>query len=421
MKQGNALVNFVMALLALTLACYLGIYIWNAFTDPFTTTYAYEYVAADSVEAEGFLVREEQAFPAQTGIVDVIRREGEKVAVGKSVARVHRDSQALAAQEQLDELSMEISLLDYALGAGDTYSSSARLDESILQSLVQLRSCAAVNDYSQLEDQVMAVKSQVLQRDYIYGQNLDLADLSAQRQALVQQYQALAAQNTSGTSTITAPAAGTFSAMVDGYEELLTPETVFTLTPSQLDELEKRQVSGNSSPGKLITSNQWYFVTALDEDSAQRLRVGSSYTVSFSGDFNQDVSMTVEQIGQGEEGRCAVVFSSTRYLSDTTLLRTQSVEIVFARYSGLRVPKLALRMITRTTTDSDTQEQVETNVLGLYAVVNGQAEFKAVEIVTEGTDYYVVRPATEGSRALRAGEEIIVRATDLYDGKLLEY
>ena len=64
---------------------------------------------------------------------------------------------------------------------------------------------------------------------------------------------------------------------------------------------------------------------------------------------------------------------------------------------------------------------METQELGLYAVVNGQAEFKRVEILDEGADYYVVAPTTQDSRALRAGDEIIVRATDLYDGKLLNY
>lgn len=422
MKQGNALVNFVMIALALALACYLGFYIWDGFSDPFSTTYAYEYVDTDGVEAQGFLAREEQVFSDQVGIVDVVRGEGEKVGVGQEVARVHRDSQAVAVQSQLDELSMEISLLDYALGQGDGYVSSAKLDESILQALVELRSAAAVNDYSQLEDQVVAVKSQVLQRDYTYGKDLDLADLSAQRQALVQEYQSLSAQSAGATSVIRASSAGTFSALVDGYETLLTPESIFTLTPTQLDELEQRQVTPSaSSPGKLITSNRWYFVTALNEADAQRMGAGDSITVSFSGDFNQDVPMTVEQVGQAEEGRCVVVLSTSRYLEETTLLRSQSAEIIFARHSGLRVPKTALRMVTRTVTDSETKEETEVNVLGVYTVINGQAEFKSVKIVTEGTDYYVVTPATQGSRALRAGDEVIVRATDLYDGKLLEY
>lgn len=421
MKQGNALVNFVMVMLALALACYLSFYVWDSFNDPFSTTYAYSYTLDDAVEADGFLAREELVFPAQTGIVDVTRGEGEKVAKGKEVAKVHRDSQAVAVQEQLDALADEISLLDYALGQGDSSTSSARLDESILQSLVQLRACAAVQGYSQLEDQVMQVKSQVLKRDYIYGQNLELGELTLKRQELVQQYQSLRSQSAGATSSIAAPEPGIFSALVDGYESLLTPDTIFTLTPEQLDGLSRQASPAANAPGKLITSNQWYFITALEEEDALRLTEGNSVTVSFSGDFNQDVSMKVEQVGQAQEGRCTVVFSSDRYLSQTTLLRVQSVEIILDSRSGLRVPKTCLRMISKTVTDQETKEETQVDVLGVYAVVGGKAEFKPVDIVTEGSDYYVVTPASDSNKALRAGDEIIVRATDLYDGKLLEY
>ena len=45
MKQGNALVNFVMIALAVALACYLGIYAWDSFNDPYSTTYAYQFYA----------------------------------------------------------------------------------------------------------------------------------------------------------------------------------------------------------------------------------------------------------------------------------------------------------------------------------------------------------------------------------------
>lgn len=421
MKQGNALVNFVMIALAAALACYLGIYVWDSFNDPFTTTYAYEYVSSEAVEAQGFLARAERVFEPREGIVDVTRSQGEKVGKGQTVALVHRDSQAVEIQAEMDQLALEIALLDYALGEGDGEASAARLDETVLQSMVELRAAAAVNDYSQLEDQVQAVKSQVLKRDYTYGQDLDMSQLKQQRQTLVDQHKALRSQSAGATSRITAPEPGTFSPLVDGYESLLTPETIFTLTPSQLDALQDQRGADSGSPGKLVTSNLWYFVTTLSEADAQRLRAGNTVTVSFSGDFDQDVDMKVEQVGQAENGHCALVLSSERYLRETMLLRQQSAEILFERHSGLRVPKTSLRMVTKTTTDKDTGETVEENILGLYTVVGGQAEFKRVEIQGEGSDYYVVRPATEGSRALRAGDEVIVRATDLYDGKLLEH
>ena len=421
MKQGNTLVNIVMVALALALACYLGYYAWDSFNDPFTTTYAYEYTAQDAATVRGFLVRDEQVFPEQTGILDVKRGEGEKVGVGQQVALVHRDSQAVDLQTQIDRLEEEITLLEYALGQGDGSVTGAKLDEDILQSVVQLRSAAAVSDYSRLEDQVMAMKSQVLKRDYTYGQDLSQSDLTQQRKQLVEEYKSLKSQSVGATSSITAPVSGTFSALVDGYESLLTPETIFTLTPSQLEELARRDGGPSASPGKLVVDDVWYFVAALDVEQAQRLRVGKSVTVTFSGDFSQDVDMRVEHLGDEEDGRCTAVFSSDRYLAQTLLLRYQTAEVVFESHTGLRVPKTCLRMVTRTSTDQETEAAVETNVLGLYIVINGQAEFKTVEIISEGADYYVVTPLSQSSRALRAGDEVIVRATGLYDGKLLEY
>jgi len=423
MKQGNALINFVMIALAVALACYLGLYAWDSFNDPFSTTFAYEYTSKEVAQAEGYLVREEQVFQAQSGIIDVIRSEGEKVGVGQRVARIHANSQALAIQEEMDQLEAEISVLEYALGQSDTSSSSAQLDETILQTLVELRFAAAVNDYDDLEEQVLDVKSQVLKRDYTYGDGLNLEQLDSRRQELVAQYKALQSQISGSTSTVWARKSGVFSAFVDGFETVLTPETVRTITPAQLDELESQRADHGSTPGKLVTSDKWYFLTSLSQEQAQRLHVGQSVTVGFSGEFDQDISMLVEQVTQGDEGdeRCAVVLSSERYLSQTLLLRRQSAELVFDQSSGLRVPKTSLRMVTKTVTDQETQQEREENVLGVYAVVGGQAEFKVVEIMGEGSDYYVVKPAAAGNRALRAGDEIIVRATELYDGKLLEY
>ena len=43
-----------------------------------------------------------------------------------------------------------------------------------------------------------------------------------------------------------------------------------------------------------------------------------------------------------------------------------------------------------------------------------------MSIVTEGGDYYVVRPVGTGRKVLRAGDRIITAATGLQDGMLLE-
>lgn len=421
MKQGKPVITVAIAAIAVALVIYFGFYVAKVFSEPYTTALAYTYTSNDSAEAVGILVRQETVLPAQTGIVDVTRSEGEKVGVGQSVAQVYRDSQAQTNQADLEALADQIQLLEYSSDGGGV-DSAAKLDENILQAVTALHAASGVGDYNQLEDQARTLKSTVLKRGYVYGNGLGAEELSQKLNDLKSQYAALKQQTSSSTSSVRAPQSGVFSTLVDGYETAVTPQTVFQLTPSSLSALLAGQgKEAGGGVGKLITSTRWYFAAALPVSVAERLKEGSTATLRFSGDFDQDIDMRVDQVGQAEGDKSVVVFSTDRYLSQTTLLRQQTAELIFNSWSGLRIPKQALRMEKSTYTDKETGQEVQNNRLGVYALLGGRAEFKTVEVVTEGDDYYVVRSTTDESDALRAGDEVIVRATELYDGQLLEY
>ena len=421
MKQGKSVITFAMAAIAVALVIYFGFYVAKVFSEPYTTALAYTYTSNDSAEAVGILVRQETVLPAQTGIVDVTRSEGEKVGVGQSVAQVYRDSQAQTNQADLEALADQIQLLEYSSDGGGV-DSAAKLDENILQAVTALHAASGVGDYNQLEDQVRTLKSTVLKRGYVYGNGLGSEELTQKLNDLKSQYAALKQQTSSSTSSVRAPQSGVFSTLVDGYETAVTPQTVFQLTPSSLSALLAGQgKESGGGVGKLITATRWYFAAALPVSVAERLKEGSTATLRFTGDFDQDIDMRVDQIGEAEGDKSVVVFSTDRYLSQTTLLRQQTAELIFNSWSGLRIPKQALRMEKSTYTDKETGQEVQNNRLGVYALLGGRAEFKTVEVVTEGDDYYVVCSTTDESDALRAGDEVIVRATELYDGQLLEY
>jgi hypothetical protein len=149
--------------------------------------------------------------------------------------------------------------------------------------------------------------------------------------------------------------------------------------------------------------------------------VGGSALLRFSGDFRQDVTMRVDHLSQAENEQVCAVFSTDRYLGQTTLLRFQSAELIFNSYSGLRIPKQALHMEKYTTTDEQTGEVTEHQMLGVYILIAGRAEFKQVNVVTESQDFYVVRSVNESAAdALRSGDEVIVKAVGLYDEKLMD-
>ena len=424
MKQGKPLITFVVLLFASVIVIYIGFYVFNAMDEPYQTAQVYAYTAHDSVPAEGLVIRQAQVISAPSGILEVTRAEGEKVGAGQQLALVYQNSQAQADQAVIEELEMEIELLEKSIAQSGDLESAAQLDEDILQAVVTLRASYTQGDYTQLRTQVLGVKSSVLKRGYTYGEGLTAEELSLRLQELRGQLSALNRQSARATTRVNAPVPGVFSNLVDGYESRLTPESVKELTPTALQELIDSPAGEDSGAlGKLLTSETWYFAANLPKSAAERLVEGRTATLRFSGELNRDVTMLVDRLGPTEEGTTLVVFSSNRYLALTTLLRHQTAELIFESWSGLRIPKEALRLIAPPpagTEDSSSSASASTQRLGVYALVNGRSEFREVVIIHEGSDYYVVRSMGAGRKILRAGDTIITHGTGLTDGMLIE-
>lgn len=414
MKQGKLTNRIVMLVLFAAVVLYLGAAAWRGLTVRVATVLSYAYTLDDAAEATGFLVREEYVLPGQAHFADVLPSEGEKVAVGETVAYLYGDAGALARRQQLRSLATQREQLNYALGHSDDRGDNAKLTEDIMTALVTLRTTAASRDFTGLEDNALALKSLVYKRDCAFAGG-SRADTQAAVAALEGQIAGLTAAAAQDTTAVYTDRAGIFSGQVDGYEGALTPQGLAELTPSALTRLANTPPAAPTGTiGKLITDSRWYFVCNVTEEQAKRLAEGWQVKVRFSRDWSGEVSMRVERISEVENGQQAVVFSSTHALSETTLLRRQTVEIVFASQSGIRVPK-------------NTLYQDEAGAWGVYALVGAQAEFKPVTIVGDDEEFYLVQPATpatdlnheKAKKALRPGDEIITKADGLFDGKVV--
>ena len=420
MKQGTLITKIVIFVLFAGVALYLAIYAVRSLKDPFTSVLTYQDTLDDAVEVPGVLVRKESALSSGAAIMDVLPGEGERVAAGETVAILYQNSDALERKKQLSALELEREQLQYVLRGGGSLEDAAQLEKQILNSILTLRS--ANGDLSNLETNAQALRTQVLQREFAYSATGGTAAaLTGAMAELDAQIAALQGQSTYDTTAVYAPCSGLFSGLVDGWESTLTPDILDTITVGEINNVLKGTSSaGGTYVGKLITGDRWYFAAVVDDATAARLDPGGTITVAFSRDFTGEVTMRVDRIGPSESEGRVLVLSCDRSLKDVTQLRGQTVSLVFQRFTGIRVPKQALRMETRTVTDPDTEEEVRTQVLGVYAVVGNMAEFKQVEIVREGNDYYLVSPVGSTVKArLRPGDEIIVEATDLYDGKVI--
>lgn len=431
MKQGTLLNKVVMTLFFAAIILYMGGAAWRGLRDPYPTVQAYTYVVEDTMEATGYLVRQEQvihgwAIQAEgtEATVRLLPSEGEKIAAGTTVALLYSDGAAMERSQRLETLEAEAAQLREAITAGEN-GQGEQIGRKVTSSMVALRRAVEAGDFTRLESQVGTFKSAVYQQAQRYGNGDDLAAALAAAQNEINTLRALTPQE---GVRVTVPQSGIFSGQVGGYETVLVPEITEGVTPSLLDSLESRAVEEDSSAlGKLITNSQWYFIFSLGEEQAKRLTVGRAVPVRFSRDWSGTVDMTVERISLPENGRVAVILSTRKFLSETTLLRRQTVELIFDSQMGIRVPLGAVRVEEQTETDKESGETRTVQVTGVYVQVGAFAEFKPVTVLAQGEDYYMVRPllpenadTVQQKLALRAGDSVIIASEEIWDGKVIE-
>lgn len=425
MKQGTLTTRAVMILLFVTVAAYFGVSVWRSLDQRIHTFATYAYTLDDAAEATGLLVRQEELIQGKAAaVVDVLPGQGEKVGVGQTVAYLYKDESALERTRELRTLELEREQLVSAMKQGNISGDGARLDESIVDDMLSLRSAAAYGDLTGLEEQSLTFKSLVIRRGYSSGAAAEgmetmVASVDAKRDALL-------SSSAQDTTAVTVKQSGCFSSETDGYETLVTPDMLGTMTVSSLEGLmEQKPQAPEAVVGKLVTNSRWYFLASLPEATAQRLTKGSTIQVRFSRDWSGEVLMTVERVGAPEGGQCVTVLSANQSLADTILLRKQTVDLIFDSTDGIRVPKNAVRNQTVTVTDKNgTQTSVQRT--GVYVLTGAQAEFKEVKILADDGDFYLasavlpdIPSQQEEKTRFRAGDEVIISAEELFDGKVV--
>ena len=278
-RESRTLSRVALGALCLLVLVYFGLQLRDYLVDPFSTAAAAYTKVEETVSANGWLIRAEQVLPGEgSGLLRLTRQEGERVSQGGTVAKVYADQASLDRQTELDRLDERIEQLRYAAEESLSGVASLRLDSQIQDSLLSLRRAVEGGALAQAESEISQLRSLVLKRDYSRGDGTDaaaeLAELQAQRKTL-------AAQGANSVRTLTAPKSGIYSAVVDGYETVLAPESLDTLTPSALSALTADSAV-SSNVGKLITSDRWYYAAALPDDDAAGVEEGQSVTLRFA-------------------------------------------------------------------------------------------------------------------------------------------
>lgn len=401
MKKTSPLMKILPIAVLTAVLVYFAVQLYNYLSDPVNTTLVVAGQAEDTIALNGWLLRDEEVLPAQNGTLSRVRQEGERVGVGQVLARVYANDGALQTVSQIETLELQLQQLQFALTSYLNPDAALKLDTSITGDILTLRQSLTGGDYTAAEGDTAPLKAAVLKRDHSYASQ---EEIQTEIKSVEGQIKSLEA-SLSGT-TVTARASGTYSAVCDGYETVLTKAFLEEVTPGKLARL--RPVDEQSNMGKLIYGDTWYYVVTLPEEQASYLKSQGAVTLRFAKGFDQNIRMQVVSVSAPEDGQAAVTLSCRKYLAQTTLLRHQAADVILRTYEGLRVPSNALRVS-------------EEGVTGVYCVDGSTAAFRPVTVLYQGQGYALVQPAEGASdtQTLRVGDEVIATAGALSDGKVI--
>ena len=402
-KKGLGYVSIAVVLFLLLLAGYIFSGVLQKLEVPIETIPAVEYTSGEGFYATGYVVRQETVLTAPQAITSLVLSEGQKAAAFQTVAMSYDSVDAQQRQRQIQDLSDQLTQLQYAAGSSAT-ADRAAMDAQIRDELVNMAVLLGKGRISAVANAAPELKGLILRRNM---EDSDLAAIQSQIAETEDKITQLRKNLSGSVSIITSPKAGYFSGTTDGYESVLTPEAITSMSVKQAEAPAVGAVPAGAI-GKVISGDEWFYMAVVPSAYVEKAKLGQTVTVTFAQETTAgSIPMKISHIGPDEDGKAVLVLSCSHYLQDMTMMRQQNADIVFSTQSGLRVPKEAVRVM-------------EDGRVGVFILESTRADFKPVDILMDNGETYLVALDKSSTDYLWPGDEVIVSGVeDLYDDKVV--
>ncbi len=291
--------------------------------------------------ATGYIIRDEivvQGENYKNGIYQIVS-EGEKAAKNQTIFRYYGRSET-EIQSKIDEIDIAIQeALEnqentiLSVFSSDIKNIETQIDEKI-KIIENTTDIQALTEYKEEISELLLKKAKIIGESSQSGSYI---------QELISQREEYEEQLMEGSEYITAPVSGVVSYRVDGLEEILTVDSIDSLTAESLEELEVKTgkiVSTSEESAKIIDNFGCYIATVLDSDTAKDAEEGDTVTITLSS--NNEVTAKIYSVKKEDDGKVLITFKLTTLNEELISYRKISFNITWWSYSGIKVPNNAI-------------------------------------------------------------------------------
>lgn len=431
--KGKKVAVGILAFVAVTLVLYIAQFFYFDKTGITETEYVLNYTQKDVVEVEGFAVRDE--YKEENGVNSLILyRDKNKVYVpiiSDSSGVAVKDTIAVAfdSEEQADAYIRISELTERKDELSDlknleeiNKSSLSYLNSKIYKDVQDYVAYISAGDYKSVGDVSDSFCMSITSKQIALGYSYDFGELIAECDREISSLEATVGEK----EYVTSPCAGYFVSTVDGLEESVSYQDVKegNVQPHAVADLNKKVASADGSAyGKIITQHVWYMLTDIPIEKAAEIKEGKTVYVSFPERGISEIPMNVYDISDVSEGIITVTLKCKYLNEELAALRKEKVAITVHEYTGFKI-------------SNDALVKNSEGIDGVYVLAGNIAQFTPISILYYAEDYVVAEnyityitdedgneiydeEKTSSYRKLKAYDSIIVKGTNIEDGKVV--
>lgn len=404
----SVLKKLLLVLFSIVLLVYVGYQAYLVAYEPYETTIVKESTYAKELTLNGFFVRDESVLMSEGGgVIGYQYQNAEKVPSNAQVARIYENESDLHILDKIELLKSQRGVLkeiqDSSGGDGLKIDLVKRQLNDAKFALMRAADTGNFSNLDSLQNEILLCLNRYA---LCIGEDLQLDEAIAD---LDREIASLQSQVPSSIGSVKTSRSGYFCSLTDGLENVFTLEALDELTVADAKAMQQQKGQGQSGIiGKVAHDNRWYFVAVVSAEDRELFRQGRSISLTFTASTVRTVKVTTEKIiTDPDSSEAVVVFSGKDMDSDFLTMRFENPRVTVTSYTGIVIPKDAVRI--RTTTDEEGNTHSEKIV---YAVVGKSARARQLSIIYEDEDV-VVSEATGQSGYVAAYDQVIIKGKEL--------
>ena len=372
--------------------------------------------ATSSGSMKGVFIRDEQVIRySGNGVLSYNVSDGGKLGMGSIIAQAYPDDTQITINRQIESLERELAILEKIQNPGTLESAQPlSLSANIEENYRNFIYCRDMKDYDAIKSDLDNLVVQMSTYQIITN---EVTDFTQQIEDIKNELEQLKQQSVPSVEVILSERPAYFASYCDGFEEILTKDSIKKLTVEELESITDTKSTDNTIVGKLIDDYSWYLAGIVD-NTHHDYEVGKRVRLRFEASADTYSAEITNIYDEGNPAQTIIIFTCSQFSNKLVQHRCENVEIIRGDFRGLKVPRDAIRFmditeeITEEVDGMESTREETSNCKGVNILKGEQTEFKKIDVIYEGSDYVLSAVHDEDNSYLSLYDDIMIEGVE---------